>query len=217
LRKLLIKIALLIKEFVEEQLRHFDSNLVFPGHGFASSRCFSGLGMSDDYAIMLSPELYEEIVVPSMCIMADSLSGPVFHSCGNWEHLAPSVRAIPDLKMVDCAVGGYTDPMPNTPKRISDVFNNTGIIVNARIVGDPEVVLKYVKPLWNDGMKLIVVTYCDTPEQQREAYRHIHTIAEPQRINAGPKRKIEAITSHNEIGPMAEAERKRNMNTRDKV
>ena len=176
-RELLMKIALLVKEFIVEQINHLDSNLVFPGHGFASSRCFTGLGMSDDYAIMLSPSLYEDIAVPSMCLMADSMSGPVFHSCGKWEHLAPIIRTIPDLKMVDCAFGGYTDPMPNTPESISDIFNNTGIIVNARIVGDAEVVLKYSKRLWKDGMKMVVVTYCDTPQQQQEAYHKIHNLA----------------------------------------
>ena len=179
-QELLMKIALLVKEFTDEQISHLGSNLVFPGHGFASSRCFGGLGMSDDHAIMLSPSLYEEIAIPSMCTLAESLSGPVFHSCGNWEHLSPIVRAIPGLKMVDCAFGGYTDPTPNSPEVISEVFNNTGIIVNARIVGDADVVLRYVKRLWNTDMKLIVVTYCETPEQQQDAYHQIHKLSKQQ-------------------------------------
>ncbi len=136
--------------------------------------------MSDDYAIMLSPSLYKEIAIPSMCTMAESLSGPAFHSCGNWEHLSPTVRAIPDLKMVDCAFGGHTDPAPNTPEDISEVFNNTGIIVNARIVGDADVVSRYVKRLWNADMRLIIVTYCQTPEQQQHAYRQIQRLSQQQ-------------------------------------
>lgn len=182
LKKLLIKIALLTKEFIAEQINHLDSNLVFPGHGFASSRHFRGLGMSDDYAVMLSPDLYEEIVVPSMCLMAESWSGPAFHSCGNWGHLARSVRAIPDLKMVDCAFGGYTDPMPNEPEKISDVFNDTGVIVNSRIVGSAEIVLKYVRQLWRAGIKAIVVTYCDNPEEQRYLYGQIHELYQKKSI-----------------------------------
>jgi len=180
--ELLQKIALLAKEFIGEQLNHLDSNLVFPGHGFASSRCFKGLGMSDDNALMLSPALYEQIAIPAMRAMAKTLSGPVFHSCGNWEHLAPTIAGIPDLNMVDGAFGGYTDPAPNTPEEISKVFNHTGIIVNARIVGDADVVLRYVKRLWNDDLKLIVVTYCDTPEQQQYAYRQIQNLSQPQTL-----------------------------------
>ena len=56
--------------------------------------------------------------------------------------------------------------------RIAD----TGIVVNARIVGDPETVAETVKRLWKPGMKLIVVTFCQTPEEQAEAYDRVHEI-----------------------------------------
>jgi hypothetical protein len=49
-------------------------------------------------------------------------------------------------------------------------------VVNARIVGSKEVIAETVPKLWKPGMKLIVVTYCQTPEEQHEAYQKIHAI-----------------------------------------
>lgn len=177
LRGLLEKTALLAREFIDAQLERLGSSAAFPGHGFASCRCFGGLGMSDDYSVMLSPDMYADLAVPAMGLMAGSLAGPAYHSCGNWGHLAPTVRAIPGLLVADGAFGPRTDPMPNEPEAISDAFRNTGIAINARIVGGPETVLEYAGRLWQDGVKLIVVTYCETPEQQRQAYRQIHALA----------------------------------------
>ena len=47
---------------------------------------------------------------------------------------------------------------------------------SARIVGDVELVEEKVRQLWKKGMKLIVVTYAETPEEQAEIYRKIHEI-----------------------------------------
>ena len=59
-------IADLSIEFNNEQLKHTGDALASPGHGFASSRMWTGLGMSDDNAIMISPEQYLEIAMPSV-------------------------------------------------------------------------------------------------------------------------------------------------------
>ena len=78
--------------------------------------------------------------------------------------------------MVDGAFSAATDPTPNLPEPFAEAFANTGIVVNARIVGDPETVADTVKRLWKPGMKLIVVTFCQTPEEQTEAYDRVHEI-----------------------------------------
>ncbi len=59
-----------------------------------------------------------------------------------------------------------------------EIFANSGIIVNARIVGDSPVVAEQVKKLWAPGMKLIVVTYCQSPKDQQHAYEMIHDICQ---------------------------------------
>ena len=80
--------------------------------------------------------------------------------------------------MVDAAFGLQTDPAPNEPEIFRDIFTSSGIIVNARIVGDPAVVAEEVKKLWTRDMKLIVVTYCQSPEDQQQAYETIHDICQ---------------------------------------
>ena len=62
--------------------------------------------------------------------------------------------------MVDGAFSEETDPDPNIVEPFAEQFVNTGIIVNARIVGDIQIITETVKKLWKPGIKLIVVTYC---------------------------------------------------------
>jgi hypothetical protein len=171
---LLDRIAGLLSEFAQEQTRRIGRALVWPGHGFASSRVFAGFGMSDDNSLMLSPQQYQRFAVPAMLKAAADFGGPVYHSCGNWRHLAPTVRQIPGLRMADGAFGAETDPAPNHPEAFPAVFAGSSIVLNARIVGDCAVVAENTRKLWNPAMKLIVVTYCESPEEQKRAYESVH-------------------------------------------
>lgn len=85
-------------------------------------------------------------------------------------------REHPDCAWYDGAFSAETDPSPNRPESFAEAFTNTGIVVNSRIVGDCDTVVETVKKLWAPGMKLIVVTYCSTPEEQAEAYDRVHEI-----------------------------------------
>jgi hypothetical protein len=51
-------------------------------------------------------------------------------------------------------------------------------VLNARIVGNPETIEKQVRRLWYPGMKLVVVTYCQHPDEQSGAYELIHHICQ---------------------------------------
>jgi len=82
------------------------------------------------------------------------------------------------LKTVDAAFSFETDPDPNPPAPFVEAFAGTGIVLNARIVGNLETIEKTVRQLWKPGMKLIVVTYCSTPDEQARAYDLIHDICE---------------------------------------
>ena len=170
------RLAELLAEFTRLQIDHIGEVLVWPGHGYSSCRCFEGLGMSDDNALMISGEQYLEFAGPAVEYLGTSFNGSAFHSCGNWSDRVQAVRNIPGLRMVDGAFGAATDPTPNSPESFPEVFANTGIVVNARIVGNPETVAENVRRLWKPGMKLIVVTYCQSPEEQTEAYDRIHEI-----------------------------------------
>jgi len=162
--------------FNKEQVKITGNALVCPGHGFASSTCWKGLGMSDDNALMISPEQYLQLAAPSVEAICKPMGGPAFHSCGNW---APWIDAVLDIKgllMADGAFSSETDPNAITNLEAFHSLANTGIVLNARIVGDMNTIEQQVKRLWTPGMKLVVVTYCTTPEEQARAYDLIHSI-----------------------------------------
>jgi hypothetical protein len=61
---------------------------------------------------------------------------------------------------------------------LAEGFAHTGIVLNARILGGLEVIEEKDRKLWKPGMKLIVVTYCITPEEQEQAYQIVHEICQ---------------------------------------
>jgi len=176
LKKLLGRLNGLLIDFTKQQQKVIGEALVWPGHGFASSREFCGLGMSDDVMTMLNEQQYKEFEVPYMEQAGEQFGGAVFHSCGNWSKKIEAVKAINNLQMVDGAFSAETDPDANLCEPVSESFANSEVVVNARIVGNPDVIENQVRKLWRDGMKLIVVTYCDTPEEQKKAYERIHNV-----------------------------------------
>ena len=175
-RQAMERTADLTADYLRLQEALIGDALVKPGHGFSSSRAFDGLGMSDDSMTMLSPDLYQSLCIPAMVRTGLPFGGPVFHSCGNWAGKKEMVAGIPSLRMADGAFSLATDPGANDPQGYADAFAGTGIVLNARIVGSPEVIEEKVSGLWRPGLKLIVVTYCETPEEQARVYDRIHEI-----------------------------------------
>ena len=175
-KALLNRLAGLLVEFTHEQIERIGNVLALPGHGYSSCRCFEGLGMSDDNALMISGRQYLEFAAGAVEHAGEPFGGSGFHSCGNWSDKVEAVKKIAGLRMVDGAFSAATDPSPNQPEPFAEAFANTGIVVNARIVGGPETIAGSVRKLWMPGMKLIVVTYCQSPEEQAEAYNRIYEI-----------------------------------------
>jgi len=169
------RMATLLIDFTREQLKLIGDNIVWPGHGFASSKEFSGIGMSDDNMLMLSGASYVDLIIPAVEKFGNAFGGPVFHSCGNWADRVEYVKKIKNLKAVDGAFSEETDPDPNHIKEFHS-FSNTNIVLNARTVGGIDTVVEKVKKLWKPGMKLIVVTYSQTPQEQKIVYNRIHEI-----------------------------------------
>jgi hypothetical protein len=173
---LLMRITELVAEFSQVQVKALGDALVRPGHGYASSRDFAGLGVSDDNALMISGAQYRDLVAPALEYLGRQFGGWAFHSCGDWSAKIEVVKAIPGLRMVDAAFSAATDPTPNDPERFGAAFARTGIVLNARIVGDADLVAGTVKRLWTRGLKLIVVTYCQDPDEQARVYERIHEV-----------------------------------------
>lgn len=175
-RHLLRRVGTRLMEFNELQVRLMGSATVYPGHGFASSRHFKSLGISADNVLMVGSDMYRELVAEEDERNCAPFGGIAFHSCGDWSSRIPMVKTLKGLRVVDAAFGPETDPSPNPPEPFSEAFARTGIVLNARIVGNPDTVEQIVRRLWRPGLKLIVVTYCATPEEQADAYQRIHAI-----------------------------------------
>ncbi len=176
LKELVDTVATMEQDFLEEQRKLIGDALAKPGHGFASSRAFGGVGFSDDNILMFSDDDYSSLGISSMKTAARSFEGPVFHSCGNWADRAELVKTIPGLIMADGAVGKQTDPSPNDPEVLGKAFAGSGVVLHVRIVGSSDTVLTYTEKLKHPGLKCIVTTYCETPEDQEKAYRGIHNL-----------------------------------------
>lgn len=168
----------LLIDFTKEQQAIIGDALARPGHGFASSRKFTGIGMSDDTVTMMPDDIYFDVCAPAMVKVGNEFGGAVFHSCGNWSGKKEGIVKIPGLVMADGAFSLATDPGANPTDGYADAFANSGVILNARIVGNPQLVLDKVSQLWRPGMKLIVVTYAETPEEQAYLYDEIHKMTD---------------------------------------
>jgi hypothetical protein len=175
-KKLLSVISDLSIDFTQKQQKLIGDALVYPGHGFASSREFQGIGLSDDNTLMVSDDFFEKFEIPFREKIGSMFGGCVFHSCGDWSNKIAVVKKIDNLVMADGAFSEETDPDPNEAEPFVKGFSDTGIVLNARIVGDVQTVSDKVKRLWSPGMKLIVVTYCQESAEQEEAYHRIHQI-----------------------------------------
>ncbi len=173
--ELLNLVADLIIDFTHMQQTQIGDSLVFPGHGFPSCRAFSGFGMSDDNIVMISGDQYQKIAMPSAQKVGDVFGGPCFHSCGNWSNTIDTVKTFANLRMVDGAFSEETDPSPNPPEPFAEKFSQTPIVLNARMVGGFDVIQETVKKLWRPGLKLVLTTYCQTPDEQARAYDFIHS------------------------------------------
>jgi hypothetical protein len=175
-RQILSALADEVIRFTKVQSELIGPALARPGHGFASSRAGTGIGLSTDNLIMVAPALYALACADHTARIGEEFGGAAIHSCGNWARWLPAVKAIRNLVMVDGAFSPQTDPACNECEPFRDELAGTGIILQARIVGGPEEVLPRVKRVWKRGMRLIVVTHLQDPGVQRELYREIHQI-----------------------------------------
>jgi len=162
--------------FTRMQSELIGAALARPGHGFASSRSGTGIGLSTDNLIMVSPAMYLEFCGEHSARIGDAFGGTAIHSCGNWGRWLSAVKQIPNLTMVDGAFSPQTDPAYNKCEEFRDALAGTGVILHVRIVGDAEEVLSRVKRLWRPGLKLIVTTHVQDPKAQHQLYHDIHRL-----------------------------------------
>lgn len=173
---LLAKIRDLAVDFTRKQTEMIGEAAVWPGHGFASSRRFAGCGASDDVMTTLSGEMYGTLAAPSISSFGAPFGGTAFHSCGNWARQLPAVMSMPGLLMVDGAFTSQTDPAPNPCEPFAEAMPGSGVVLNARMVGDVDSVVATAAKLYRRDMKLIVVTYCESPADQQKVYEQLRAM-----------------------------------------
>lgn len=171
-------VAGLLIDFLKKQEGIIGDALAKPGHGFASSREFTGVGLSDDTSIMLQADDYVDLFQEADEKIGDAFGGMVYHSCGVWEKKIEMVKNIRNIWMADGAFTIETDPSPNKPEVFGDAFAGSGIILNCRAVGNCENSFAAFEKLWRPNQKMIAVTYCKTPEEQEQLYRMLHEMAD---------------------------------------
>ena len=167
----------LLIDFLHEQKKLIGDALASPGHGFASSRAFTGIGLSDDTSIMLSESTYEELFKESDEKIGREFGGFVYHSCGQWKRKINMLKDYETIRCVDGAFTIETDPSPNDPEDFADAFAGSGIVINARAVGDGAHAFEALQGLWRPNQKLICVTYCQDPQDQADLYDRLHEMA----------------------------------------
>jgi uroporphyrinogen-III decarboxylase len=163
-----------IIRYYRQQSELIGDALAQPGHGFASSRKAAGMGLSTDNLVMMSPDMFTDFCSDHLGRIGETFGGVAFHSCGNWFAWLDAVKKIPNLIMVDGAFSPQTDPAHNECEEFRDALAGTGIIIHARMVGDPDEVMSRVKRLWKPGIKLIVGTHVQNPQAQQQLYKDIH-------------------------------------------
>ncbi len=178
LRELIIKLTNLSIEYNQKQMDLLRDVLALPGHGFASCRTFTDLGMSCDIIYNLPGDLYLEFESEGIERISAPFAGTAFHSCGNWSEKIEDVKKLKNLKMVDAAFSPETDPDSNMLNPFLKRLRNTGISLNARMVGDSGSLLEIVRNEDLQDMKIIFVSYCKTPEDQEIFYNFIRSISD---------------------------------------
>jgi len=171
--RVLSDITDLIIEFSLEQ-RALCSKPVGPGHTMWSPDFLSGISVSEDVLVMMSPDFYDEFAKPYNERIARALGGVSIHSCGPWSHNFERVKQTGGLTMVDLAISKVFDPGPNLPEKVVQGFENTGIPVQVRADYDDgeqldTLLRSNVRTIltlwWNDAPQVRAVRYKDIKER----------------------------------------------------
>ncbi|MCD6509007.1 MAG: hypothetical protein J7L11_01255 [Thermoprotei archaeon] len=76
-------------------------NFFWPGHLFSWAPPNSGISVSNDMVMVLSPKLYKEFALPYLNRIAKEFGGLFLHSCGDYSHNLENVLSIYNLRAID--------------------------------------------------------------------------------------------------------------------
>lgn len=91
----------------------------YPVHSFPLVHPGDGISISDDEAILLSPELYEEFGLPYLNRISEAFGGIYYHCCGDFGFLLDHILEIKGLR----AINGHLSPKELKPESIEKILD----------------------------------------------------------------------------------------------
>lgn len=94
---------IITEAFIEFYKMQYDllKNPAFPVHSFPLVNSNDGISLSDDEAILLSPDLFEEFGLPYLNRISDAFGGLYYHCCGNFGHILDKILKIKGLRAIN--------------------------------------------------------------------------------------------------------------------
>jgi uroporphyrinogen-III decarboxylase len=94
--------------FIEFYSMQYESlrNPAYPVHSFPLVSPGDGISISDDEALLLSPDLYGEFGLPYLNRISEAFGGLYYHCCGDFGFLLDQILRIKDLR----AINGHLSP-----------------------------------------------------------------------------------------------------------
>ncbi len=107
--------------FIEFYTMQYDmlKNPAFPVHSFPLINSNDGISVSDDEAILLSPDLFEEFGLPYLDRISDAFGGLYYHCCGDFGHILDKILKINGLR----AINGHLSPKEFKPEYIEKILS----------------------------------------------------------------------------------------------
>ena len=94
-------------------------NPAFSVHSFPLLNSNDGISVSDDEAVLLSPDLFEEFGVPYLNRISDAFGGLYYHCCGDFGNVLDNILEIRGLR----AINGHLSPKELKPEYISRILS----------------------------------------------------------------------------------------------
>ncbi len=112
---------LVTEAFIEFYCMQYESlkNPAYPVHSFPLVNTNDGISISDDEAVLLSPDLYEEFGLPYLNRISEAFGGLYYHCCGDFGFLLDNILQIKGLR----AINGHLSPKELKPEYIEKIVN----------------------------------------------------------------------------------------------
>lgn len=138
----------------------------------------AGVRISEDTAILLSPEMIEQSIIPFVRRSTHPFGGAFLHYCGYHPTLFTQFTALPEIKAVDLG-----NPEKYNTKWLLERCSETEIVLYSRIAEEPgenwkEYVDRIGSLVASTGARVILrpMVFPESPEECREMLEHWHNL-----------------------------------------